>query len=85
MAEQPKTQTTQTPKTAKEKPAQSWGLSDRDCFEAWQGKPVRLLFASGRELTGALVGWGQFTVTIREPSGAVVLVNKGNVETVRGA
>jgi hypothetical protein len=85
MAEQPKTQT-QTPKTAKaEKPAQSWGLTDLDCLQAWAGKPVRLLLTSGRELSGALVGYAQFTLTLREPGGAVVMVNKGAVAEVRGA
>jgi len=82
--QQPKPQQAQTtPKAEKQpKPPMGWGLSDAQCYEAWQGKPVVVQFSSGREVSGHLVGWGQYTLTLRLVDGAVVLVHKP-VEQVR--
>lgn len=81
MAEQSK-ETPKQPKEPKPKRAYEWGLTQFDALEAWAGKQVLCSFTSGAQLSGALVGYDQFHLTLKVGS-EVVLVRKGALETLR--
>lgn len=85
MAEQPKQQAPKLDKPTKppKRPVE-WGLTEADVLEALAGKQVIVGLASGTEIPGALVGYDQFHLTLKVAD-TVVLIGKGQVETVRRA
>ena len=66
------------PPKKKPKPPGVWGLTDLQALEAFQAKTVDVHMATGEVLTGDLVGYGPFTLTLKVDD-RIVVANKGGI------
>lgn len=61
-----------------DRPPGQWGVSDLDALKAWQGKPLEIHLITGKIIRGTLVGYSNFTLTLKIGEG-VAVVNKGAI------
>ncbi len=71
----------QQPKEKKQKPPRPpgvWGITDLQALEAFQAKTLEVHMANGDVLTGDLVGYGSYSLTLKVDD-QVIVVGKGAI------
>jgi len=60
-------------------PPHFWGLTQEAVLQKLQGRRVVLRMADGGELSGTLIGYNDYSLTLADDDGLVCVINKGHI------
>jgi sRNA-binding regulator protein Hfq len=65
-----------TPKAQTSEQSNYWGVPAKDFYRALENKPVKVTLLDGKTYAGALVGFDQYDIALKQASGLTMLTAK---------